>query len=649
MYASRSGIAGQLGIALSAVLVVVIGASSLFALRSLGQSTEQAHRQHLQSEAQLLAEQLVSFHQSLRINTQRLATLFERRFASGLQREGSGAEPTLRLDGQSLNGDFTLVDEFRDLTAGTATIFVRTGDDFLRITTSVTKEDGSRAIGTRLDRAHPAYARLLQGQRYVGRAFLFGRHYMTQYTPVRDSRGEIIAVLYVGFDYTDAQQQQFDSLSAFRIGESGSLAIRDEQGTWRVRPAGAQGFDALEKALVTGEAGQGVVWQDGRNEFLSISAPVEGEDWQVVATLPEAEIEALTWQVGTRLAIGSGVALLLAVAACILLLRQRLRPLGQVVNQARAFGQGDLSARLQIERQDEIGTLSASFNQMADSLSGTVAEVRSASGDVTQRADQLNSLASETRQRSAEQAAQLDTMASAVEQFSATASDVATGMQRTEQLTVENEARTRQGAELMQRSSDALQQIARSLEATGGVINELGERSQKIGGIVGVISGIAEQTNLLALNAAIEAARAGEQGRGFAVVADEVRNLAARTSQATSEIAEVIVSVQEETTRAMTSIDDGNRLMQQGLALNESVAATFQDIQAHTTQTLEQFADITRASSEQSTTATLLSRNLHAVAEDNQSTRQAGHRLAETAGELKALAEALQREVNRFR
>src|SRR5690606_14126887 len=103
MFASRSGIAGQLGIALSAVLVVVIGASSLFALRSLGQSTEQAHRQHLQSEAQLLAEQLVSFHQSLRINTQRLATLFERRFASGLQREGSGAEPTLRLDGQSLN------------------------------------------------------------------------------------------------------------------------------------------------------------------------------------------------------------------------------------------------------------------------------------------------------------------------------------------------------------------------------------------------------------------------------------------------------------------------------------------------------------------------------------------------------------------
>lgn len=471
MFASRSGIAGQLGIALSAVLVVVIGASSLFALRSLGQSTEQAHRQHLYSEAQLLAEQLVTFHQSLRTNTERLATLFERRFATGLIREGSGPEPTLRLDGRALNRDFTLVDEFRDLTAGTATIFVRSGGDFLRITTSVTKEDGSRAIGTHLDRAHPAYARLLQGQRYVGRAFLFGRHYMTQYTPVRDGRGEIIAVLYVGFDYTDAQQHQFDSLSAFRIGESGSLAIRDEHGTWLVRPAGAQAFNALEKALVAGNAGQGLTWNDGRNGFLSIAAPVEGEGWQVVATLPEAEIEALTWQVGTRLALGSGLALLLAVAACIVLLRQRLKPLAQVVTQANAFGEGDLRARLKIERNDEIGALSASFNQMAESLSGTVAEVRHASGDVTQRANQLNTLATETRQRSAEQATQLDTMASAVEQFSATANDIAGGMQRTERLTTENEARTRQGAEFMQASSEALLQIARSLEATGGVID----------------------------------------------------------------------------------------------------------------------------------------------------------------------------------
>lgn len=274
--------------------------------------------------------------------------------------------------------------------------------------------------------------------------------------------------------------------------------------------------------------------------------------------------------------------------------------------------------------------------------------MRTSSSDVTQRADQLNRLATATEQRSAEQAAQLDTMVSAVEQFSATAGDIAGGMQRTEQLTVENVNLTSQGAKSMRSAASALQQIAGSLSTTGMVINGLGERSQQIGGIVGVISSIAEQTNLLALNAAIEAARAGEQGRGFAVVADEVRSLAARTSQATREITEVIQSVQEETSRAMASIDEGNRLMKDGLELNDTVAATLDDIQTHTAQTLNQFADITRATSEQSATASVLSQNLHVVAQDNQSRRQAGAELANTAQQLKSLADALEREVNRF-
>lgn len=648
MFGTRSGIAGQLGLALSAVLAVVIAGSSLFALRSLDQSTELAHRQHLASEAQLLAGQLASFHQSLRTNTQRLATLFERRFAEGVVREGSGTEPTLNVSGRPLNGDFSQVDEFTQLTAGVATVFVRTGEDFLRITTSLKKEDGARAIGTLLDRKHPAYARLLQGQPYVGRAALFGRLYMTQYTPVRDASGTVIAVLFVGFDYTDEQRNQFQSLSAFRIGASGSLAIRDNASGWLVKPAGAIAVDDLDTQLAKTEPTQTLAWSDGKEDFLSLTAPVAEEGWQVVATLPQKEIDVLIWQVGTQLAMGSLLALLLAVAATIGLLRHRLRPLARLVDQARAFGDGNLRVRVQVIRDDEIGMLSTTFNQMAESLSGTVSKVRTSSTDVTHRADQLNKLATGTEQRSADQAVQLDTMVSAVQQFSATAGEIASGMLRTEQLTVENVTLTRQGAESMRTAAGALQQIAGSLAATGQVINGLGERSQQIGGIVGVISSIAEQTNLLALNAAIEAARAGEQGRGFAVVADEVRSLAARTSQATREITDVIHSVQEETNRAMASIDAGNRLMKEGLALNGTVAATLDEIQTHTAQTLDQFADISRATSEQSATASALSQNLHTVAQDNQSRRKAGAELANTAQQLKSLADALEREVNHF-
>ncbi|AHL76485.1 chemotaxis protein [Stutzerimonas stutzeri] len=650
MFMHRSGIAGQLGLALSLVLTLVIAGSSLFALRSLGQSTEHAHRQHLASEAQLLAGQLASFHQSLRSSTQRLATLFERRFASGLTLSPAtnGTTPSLYLNGERLNGDFTLVDEFTTLTGGAATVFARTGDDFVRVTTSVKKEDGTRAIGTLLDRKHPGYVLLLNGQPYVGRATLFGRQYMNQYTPVRDARGQVIAVLYVGFDYTDEQHNQLQSLAAFRIGEGGSLAIRDNTSGWLVEPAGAAAVDELDAQLAKAAPTQALAWSDGSEEFLSLTAPVDGEGMQVAATLPKKEIDALIWNVGSQLALGSLLALLLAVAATIVLLRHRLRPLARLVEQAHAFGQGNLKVRVPVVRQDEIGTLSTTFNQMAESLSGTVTKVRTSSTDVTQRADQLNKLATGTEQRSAEQATQLDTMVSAVQQFSTTAGEIASGMQRTEQLTVENVTLTQQGAASMRSAANALSKIADSLTSTGQVINGLGERSQQIGGIVGVISGIAEQTNLLALNAAIEAARAGEQGRGFAVVADEVRSLAARTSQATQEITGVIHSVQEETTRAMASIDEGNRLMKDGLALNGTVAATLDDIQTHTAQTLDQFAEIARAAGEQSATASVLSQNLHAVAQDNQSRREAGAELANTAQQLKSLADALEREVNHF-
>ena len=149
--------------------------------------------------------------------------------------------PGLHLGSEVLNNNFKEVDEFKQMTAGVATLFVRSGEDFVRVSTSLTKQDGSRAIGTLLDHAHPAYAKLMAGQSYVGRALLFDRSYMTQYTPVRDGSGKVIAVLFVGFDYTDAQNAQFDNLKRFRIGQTGSLALLDEQNKWLVAAGGCAG------------------------------------------------------------------------------------------------------------------------------------------------------------------------------------------------------------------------------------------------------------------------------------------------------------------------------------------------------------------------------------------------------------------------
>ena len=654
----RARIASQLGLALAVILAVVISGSTVFALRSLDTANLATREEHLASEARLMADQLNTFHSTLRESTQRLAGLFEKRFSAGLNVHPdqpvtvAGVQtPGLSLGSEVLNNNFKEVDDFKAMTAGVATVFVRSGDDFIRVSTSVSKQDGTRAIGTVLDRAGPAYGPVISGQSYIGRALLFGRFYMSQYTPVRDSSGKIIAVLYVGFDYTDAQNAQFENLKRFRIGQTGSLALLDEQNKWLVPPAGVQALDNAT-AAITGlikKPGKGAFWADTAEDFYSVAVPFEGGPWAVVASMPKTEIRAVTWSVGTQLAIGSLLAMLLAVGSAMWLLRSKLAPLGDLVRQAEALGAGDLSVRLNVSSHDEIGQLARAFNQMSQALSTMVEHIRKASQEVNSRAQALSGLSSGAYEGMEQQSGEITSMAGAVEEFSATSLNIADNMGNTERLAQENAQQTRIGRTSMDEASSSLEQIAGALNSTATVINTLGQRSQEIGGIVGVITSIAEQTNLLALNAAIEAARAGEQGRGFAVVADEVRSLASRTRQATDEISSMINSIQQETGNAISTMEQGNLLMQEGLSRNANVATALARIDEQSRSAGQQFAAITTATQEQSSTATLLSSNLQSIAMANSEQRQVVSNLALTAKELEKLAQDLRQEVDRFR
>ncbi|KPA87505.1 methyl-accepting chemotaxis protein [Pseudomonas asplenii] len=654
----RARIATQLGLALSVILAVVISGSTVFALRSLDSANLDTREEHLASEARLLADQLNTFHGTLRENTQRLSGLFEKRFSNGLSARtdepvsvaGTQA-PGLYLRDKLLNNDFTEVDDFKQMTAGVATLFVRSGDDFIRVSTSLTKQDGSRAIGTLLDHQHPAYAKLMAGQGYVGRALLFDRYYMTQYTPVRDSSGKVFAVLFVGFDYTDAQKAQFDNLKRFRIGTTGSLALLDEQKRWLVPPAEVNDPEQAAKVIadLAKQPGQGRFWSDRSDDIYSVAVPFADGPWSVVASMPKAEISAVTWSVGIRLVLGSLLAMLLAVGAAVWLLRSKLRPLGDLVRQAQALGAGDLSVRLNVSSQDEIGQLAGSFNQMGQALSTMVEHIRKAAQEVNGRAQALSGLSSGAYEGMEQQSGEITSMAGAVEEFSATSLNIADNMSNTERLAQENAQQTRIGRSSMEEASSSLEQIAAALNSTATVINTLGQRSQEIGGIVGVITSIAEQTNLLALNAAIEAARAGEQGRGFAVVADEVRSLAGRTREATDEISSMIHSIQQETGHAIQTMEQGNSLMQEGLSRNANVASALARIDEQSRSAGQQFAAITTATQEQSSTATLLSSNLQSIALANSEQREVVSNLAQTARELEMLAAELRQEVDRFR
>ncbi|WLH84689.1 methyl-accepting chemotaxis protein [Pseudomonas sp. FP2338] len=654
----RARIASQLGLALAVILAVVISGSTVFALRSLDSANLDIREEHLASEARLLADQLNTFHSTLRESTQRLSGLFEKRFGAGLsvradqQVAVAGVQtPSLLLGDEVLNNNFAEVDEFKQMSGGVATVFVRSGEDFIRISTSLTKQDGNRAIGTVLDHQHPAYQRLLAGQNYIGRAVLFDRAYMTQYSPVRDAAGKVIAVLFIGFDYTDEQKAQFDNLKRFRIGHTGSLALLDEQKHWLVPPAGVQALDQAVPVMLdlAKNPGKGRFWSDKDEDFYSVAVPFEGGPWSVVASMPKSEIRAVTWAVGIRLVIGSVLAMLLAVGAAVWLLRRKLQPLSDLVRQAEALGAGDLSARLNVSSHDEIGQLASSFNQMGEALSTMVSHIRKAAEEVNSRAQALSGLSGGAYEGMEQQSGEITSMAGAVEEFSATSLNIADNMGNTERLAQENAQQTRIGRTSMQEASSSLEHIATALNSTATVINTLGQRSQEIGGIVGVITSIAEQTNLLALNAAIEAARAGEQGRGFAVVADEVRNLASRTRQATDEISVMIQSIQQETGNAISTMEHGNVLMQEGLSRNADVASALARIDEQSRSAGQQFAAITTATQEQSSTANVLSSNLQSIALANSEQREVVSNLAITAKELETLAAGLRHEVDRFR
>ncbi|WP_407317016.1 methyl-accepting chemotaxis protein [Pseudomonas sp. nanlin1] len=286
---------------------------------------------------------------------------------------------------------------------------------------------------------------------------------------------------------------------------------------------------------------------------------------------------------------------------------------------------------------------------MGEALSTMVVHIRNAAQEVSGRAQALSGLSSGAYEGMEQQSGEITSMAGAVEEFSATSLNIADNMGNTERMAQDNAQQTRIGRSSMEEASSSLQQIAGSLSSTADVINTLGQRSQEIGGIVSVITSIAEQTNLLALNAAIEAARAGEQGRGFAVVADEVRSLASRTRQATDEISGMINNIQQETGKAIQTMQAGNALMQDGLSRNAKVAAALAQIDEQSRSAGQQFAAINTATQEQSSTATLLSANLQSIAMANSEQREVVSNLAQTARELDGLAGELRQEVNRFR
>ena len=314
-----------------------------------------------------------------------------------------------------------------------------------------------------------------------------------------------------------------------------------------------------------------------------------------------------------------------------------------------AQGEGDLTRRLEAGRKDEFGEVASWFNRFVDNIHSIISQASNTTVQVATASNQLQSTAEQIATAAEEVACQTATVATASEEMSATSNDISRNCSMASDIANRASEMANNGAEVVQETLRGMEQIADKVRESAHTVEALGARSDQIGAIVGTIEDIADQTNLLALNAAIEAARAGEQGRGFAVVADEVRALAERTTRATREIGEMIKAIQQETGGAVNSMEQGVAEVERGMDSSRRSGDALQQILEGINEVTMQVHQIATAAEEQTAVTGEISTNIHQITDVVQQTANGAHETADAASMLSKLSHDLEQLVGRFK
>ncbi|HCT2505959.1 methyl-accepting chemotaxis protein [Aeromonas dhakensis] len=391
------------------------------------------------------------------------------------------------------------------------------------------------------------------------------------------------------------------------------------------------------------------------------SNPIYGELEQAVNGLVEVNLGFVKENRGSLLdsvnmvtsfaMVSIGSLLLFMVAMTWFLTRQICLPLQAVVAQANAIAAGDLTHQLDRQHigRDELGMLAKASLKMQDNLRGLIEEVVAAVTQLGAAIEEVSAVSEQSAQGIQSQQQEISLVATAMAQMKATVADVAGNTETASESASSANALARRGNKDVQSSLMAITRVAEEIEQAGTLVTELERESAQINVVVDVIRGIADQTNLLALNAAIEAARAGEQGRGFAVVADEVRTLAGRTQASTGEIVAIIETLQARANQAKEVTGQSCEMIRQCVEQSEQTSDGIQQIEEAVAQIADMAIQIASACGEQDAVSDELGRNVERINESSNEVAVGADHTARACLELSQLAAGLRQTIGRFR
>ncbi|MCK5147491.1 methyl-accepting chemotaxis protein [bacterium] len=396
------------------------------------------------------------------------------------------------------------------------------------------------------------------------------------------------------------------------------------------------------------------VKKEDKTNQLSASSPVmSGEDeiGELHLSVSLADLEVQKTSNRRAVLLASLVIIMLGGIFGYIVSHTVLKPISRIhaILLKISEGNGDLTQRIEIDTMDEIGKLSTSFNQFLQNLADLIGEARSSTERVGAVVEEISSISAQSASGAETQTMQTTEVAASVQQMTTAIMENSKNATQTSQISERAAEQAQEGTQSMLVTRKGMEEIVNSTIKTGEIITSLSGRAEEIGEIISVINDIADQTNLLALNAAIEAARAGEQGRGFAVVADEVRKLAERTMKATGEISVTIQAIQGGAQQAATSMSEAHDVVESGREATGKTESVLSEIVESVTQAMDMVTQIATASEEMSSGAEEISRNVETISHVTRESATGAEQMAQVANVLTDETSSLRELMNRFK